>query len=424
MYGFWGFIILLAGFLFQALLHNTARIQSDYSLLIFIFISVYFFINDLSLQFPKRMRYVIASAAVIRFLIMLWNVYCRDIFLLPNVGADTEGFFHSASVISQNLELLNANIYGSYYAKYLGILFYLTGPSYLLGSYLNYIYGLLTIRFVNDIVQRIVSTEDVIYIRGMYIFAFAPMSMILFSSLRREAIMILFAVWSLKMLFKWTETGNNKFAVLAVMLLLMSSVFHAGMIGFFLGYVFLFLFYNPQSKSYSFNAKTIGVGIFLSLSIFIIVVQYSSLFLDKLMYANEESLYHDLATRASGGAVYLSTLRITNIGDVVLYSPLKIFYFLLSPVPWDWRGMQDVMAFVIDSFIYLYLIVLLIRGYLNVHYPAKLGLVLAFLGGLELFAIATQNAGTAMRHRCKLLPLLIVLYCLVSVYNGMRKTAD
>ena len=425
MYGFWGFIILLAGILLQALLHNTGRIQSDYCLWFFIFVSAYFFINDLSLQFPKRMRYVVASAAVVRFLIMLWNVYGRDIYLLPNVGQDTEGFFYSASMISQNLDLLNVNVYGTYYSKYLGIIFHLTGPSYLLGSYLNYVYGLLVIRFVNDIVQSIVSPEDTAYIKSMYIFAFAPMSMILFSSLRREAIMILFAVLSIKMLFQWIEAGKKTFAVLSVVFLLFSSLFHAGMIGIFLGYAFLFLFYNPKSRSISFDIKTIVAGVLLSLLVVIIVAQYSSLFLQKLMFANEDALYYQLATKARGGAVYLDSVRITGISDIVLYSPLKIFYFLLSPVPWDWRGLQDVMAFALDSLIYLYLIVLLIRRYSNVHYPAKLGLVLAFLGCLEIFAIGSQNAGTAIRHRCKLLPLLIVLYCILKTNNyTITKKAD
>ena len=416
MTGFWGIIVLLAGFLFQALLHNTGRIQNDYGLLIFILASAFFFINDLALRFPKRMRYVIVSAAVVRLIIMFWNVYGRKILLLPGVGTDTEGFYHSASLISQNLELLYSSLYGAYFAKYLGIVFYLTGPSYLLGSYINYLYGLLVIRFVNDIVQSIISTDDAVYTKGMYIFAFAPTSMILFSSLRREAIMILFAVLSLKMLFRWTEIGNNRYAVLAVVFLLVSSVFHAGMIGLALGYIFLLLFYNPKSKSYSFNAKTIGAGILISVLAIIVVAEYSSLFLQKLMVADEDVLYSRL-TRARGGAAYLTSLRISSMQEAILYSPLKIFYFLLSPVPWDWRGLQDIVAFLFDSMLYLYLIIIITNGYFKTHYPTKLGFVLAFFGGLLLYAMASQNAANAIRHRCKLLPLLIVLYCILKTNN-------
>ena len=421
MTGFWGIIVLLAGFLFQALLHNTGRIQNDYGLLIFILASAFFFINDLALRFPKRMRYVIVSAAVVRLVIMFWNVYGRNILLLPGVGTDTEGFYYSASLISQNLELLNVSLYGAYYAKYLGIIFHLTGPSYLLGSYLNYLYGLLVIRFINDIVQRIISTDDTFYTKGMYIFAFAPTSMILFSSLRREAIMILFAVLSLKMLFQWTETGNNKSGVFAVVFLLISSVFHAGMIGLFLGYVFLFLFYNPKSKSYSFNAKTIGAGILIAVLSVIVVAEYSSLFLSKLMVADEDILYSRL-TRASGGSAYLTSLRITSITDAILYSPLKLFYFLLAPVPWDWRGVQDIVAFILDSTLYLYLIAIIAKNYSSSRYPTKLGVGLVFWGGLLLFAMASQNAANAMRHRCKLLAVLVVLYCIVNIYHKTKRS--
>lgn len=419
----WGFYLLFIGILLQSLLHASGIIKNDYILVIFILLSLVFFAYNLMLQFPQRLHKFIIVASIIRFLIMLWNVYGRDTYLLIGVGTDTEGFYHSADLISKNLALLNMPIYGEYYSKYLGLLFSLTGSSYLLGSYLNYLYGLFAIRFLNDILKDIIDAKNTAYTVGILLFVYAPINMILCSSLRRESIIILFVLISLKMLFQWLKTAKISYAVLSIVFLLISSIFHAGIVGLFLGYVFLFLFYDPQKHSHTFSFKTVASGVLILMTTILIITQYSSVFLNKLIFEDEDILLNRMA-RARGGAAYLSSLQISSFQSALLYAPLKAFYFLFSPVPWDWRNLSDAVAFLLDSLVYFLLVVGVLINFKNSRYPAKWAVNLSFLGGLFIYAMGSQNAATAMRHRCKLLALLIILFCILKGYNDIKNSQD
>lgn len=422
MYSVWGFLVLAIGFLIQTILYSTGFTNSDYLLLFFIFPSAFFLIFDLTMQFPKRTGRVIFGISLIRFVIMFWNIYGRDIFLLPGVGSDTEYFYQAAVLVSKNLDLLKTAIYGEYYTKYLGILYSFTGPSYLLGSYFNFIYGLFAIRIINEVLKGITVTESV-YKKGIFIFAAAPTNMIICSSLRRESLMLLFVALSIRGIYKWTKTGNIKQAVLAFVFLLLASILHAGIIGLALGYIFIILFFNPKKKSYSFNIKTIGSAILITMVSVFVIFEYSSLFFSKLMFDDEDILYSRMS-RIKGGSAYLTSVTITNPRDAILYSPIKIFYFLLSPMPWDWRGASDVIAFALDSTIYFYLIFEIIKNYRKSDYPAKFGISLALLGSLIIYAMGSQNAANAMRHRCKLLAVLVVLYCITKGYKKYIGNTD
>lgn len=410
-----GILVLAIGFIIQTLAYSTGIVNNDYILLLFIFPSAFFLIYDLTMQFPKKIGHLIFGISLIRFVIMFWNIYGRDIFLLPGVGTDTEYFYHSAVLFSENLNLFKMADYGGYYSKYLGILYSFTGPSYLLGSYLNFIYGLLTIRIINKVLKGIATTESV-YNKGILIFAAAPTNMIICSSLRRESLLMLFVALSIREIYKWTKTGKNMQTILAFAFLLLASILHAGIIGLALGYVYLILFYNPKKETYSFGIKTIGIGILFVLATAFIFYGYSSLFLNKLMVEDEEMLYRRMS-RIRGGSAYLTSISVSSPRDVLVYSPLKICYFLLSPMPWDWRAMPDVIAFTFDSLLYLYLIVELLKNYWKSTYPTKLGFTMMFLGSLVIYAMGSQNAANAMRHRCKLFSIIVILFCIVKGYK-------
>ena len=96
-------------------------------------------------------------------------------------------------------------------------------------------------------------------------------------------------------------------------------------------------------------------------------------------------------------------------------SPIKIFYFLTSPLPWEWRGINDVISFVFSSLFFIICYVYALKSLKKVNYNnsgfIKVCLILAFISAF-IFSWGTSNAGTAMRHRDKFLVNYIVMLAL------------
>ena len=126
----------------------------------------------------------------------------------------------------------------------------------------------------------------------------------------------------------------------------------------------------------------------------------------------QEEMYYD----SNAGSAYLVGLNADTWYMMLLYSPIKLLYYLFSPLPMNWRGLSDVLAFLLDSSIhllYFYFILLYMRknrikkerGITNRILISIFWCVI--LSGF-VFAISTYTAGTAIRHRDALLGLELV----------------
>ena len=120
----------------------------------------------------------------------------------------------------------------------------------------------------------------------------------------------------------------------------------------------------------------------------------------------------------------IENVYIENYWDLFVGTIQRIGYFLFSPVPWMWRGLGDIVAFLASSCVYLS--ALIIAGisfiYKKTDYFRLLLLsVMFFVSGI--FAWAVSNGGTALRHREKLLGVLILLgvYSVQIIINARRE---
>lgn len=126
-----------------------------------------------------------------------------------------------------------------------------------------------------------------------------------------------------------------------------------------------------------------------------------------------------------GRTAYLTWIKADNIWMGLLLSPLKMFYFLFSPLPSGWHGFGDIFAFMIDSSFYIFLCCNIVRNYRlrNTFVNLKKFLFIGLGVAVFAFALGTFTAGTAMRHRAKLLPMLTVLYAVTSSSIGIKNTS-
>ena len=387
--------------------------NTELTAIFFIGINIFLVLITIS-KYPAFFRNMFYFAFFFRLIAMFWDVYATNIFRLPNSGGDSEGFFSSAVIIASNLQYISDNIYGGLYAKVLGIIFAFTVPERLVGQYINVLLGLTTVVLLYKTL-KLLQIDPKIIKRSIAIIAFFPNAIIFSGFFLREYMVTMFAMCSIYYFVTWYIGKNVKSILFSILFLLIASTFHSGVIGIIMGYAFFYMFYNHQLRKFSFGYKTVGIFVFFLGMGIVVVSEFSNVFLAKFAALDEIEDIYATGSKSRGSSAYLSGLEIKSLTDLVLFGPIKMFYFLTSPLPTDWRGLGDMVAFCIDGLLYFWIIWYSIINIKTIkkNYLA-IGLVIMLLSTSFIFGIGTSNAGTAMRHRHKILPEIILLYAVVS----------
>lgn len=390
--------------------------------IIMVGINLFFVIIDFR-KYHKKLTLILYSGYVARLLAMLWDIYARNIFLFPGSGGDSERFLSTAIRISQNISLLSQEIYGDYYTKFLGIMFYSTGAERMIGQYINVLLGVSIIITLYNILKTLNINEKTIYI-VITLIAFFPNAIVMSAILLRENLIIIFALLSFLFFLKWYKNGGLLNIFLSTLFLLLSSSFHAGVIGIGIGYAGMYLFYRRKENRIAFDRNTLIYLVVFIIFAGFIYLNYSDVFLAKFRNIKGiDDLYRELST-GRGGSQYLKDIRVDSPLDLIIYLPIKMLFFLISPFPTDWRGLEDILAFILDSMLYVYMISYAVKNFRwTDKKPIFLGLTFSLLAFVLIFAIGVSNAGTAMRHRNKILALLLVYYAMLSDWRTVKGSA-
>lgn len=113
-------------------------------------------------------------------------------------------------------------------------------------------------------------------------------------------------------------------------------------------------------------------------------------------------------SRRHGEAQYPSALSITGPSDVLVKTVPRAIYFLFSPFPWDVSKPVHAAA-LLDSFIYIALFYLMFKNWGTIRKKKALVFMTLLIPIVAAFSIGSSNFGAAMRHRAKILSLIIVL---------------
>ena len=117
-----------------------------------------------------------------------------------------------------------------------------------------------------------------------------------------------------------------------------------------------------------------------------------------------------------GGSSYARYVgNSSSIRNMVIFTIPRIFYFLFSPFPWQWRGFSDIIAFCFSSMFYY---VAARSALVNLRFMSKkdknktIAIIIISISIVFIFAWGVSNTGTAARHRDKLVMLFASLYAL------------
>ena len=244
-----------------------------------------------------------------------------------------------------------------------------------------------------------------------WVMALCP-SLIYFSAaLLREVAVTYPLILSIVYLMRWYDERKTGLLVTAFAALIVSMVFHSGGFavllfgGLWLVGNWLRSIITGRYRHFGRNsiAALVGVGA-------VVAVMASGFGLDKfngLEADNLSTLTDRQENFAHGRTAYLEDLHASSPGDVLWQAPIRVVYFLFAPFPWMLSDGSDLFGF-LDSLLFAFLIGRTIRHRREVAQVPAIALVLGVFSAMALvFAIAVSNYGTALRHRNKMLPLLL-----------------
>ena len=112
---------------------------------------------------------------------------------------------------------------------------------------------------------------------------------------------------------------------------------------------------------------------------------------------------------AAGGSSYYGGTTTESWGQAVVQLPGRTTLFMFSPLPWTVRSATQVIG-LMDGLIWMLMVMALVKHRRRIwDDPASRLLLIFVILGLMVYALGTTNAGTALRHRTKVIPVLLPL---------------
>ncbi len=308
----------------------------------------------------------------------------------------------------------------------MGIINKIFGPQRFIVQYCGSLCFIGSAIITNQLLKRYNVKRSIRYILISWML-FTPQNIKNTSLSGREGFIQLFIAVSLYFAFMWTEHRRKRYMIGIVVPLILAMCMHSGTVGIVAGYVVWLAFYDKRRKKLSIKGKTVLVLLFSVIFLLIIYSRFSDVLFGK--FSNLESITDIAKSSISsgyGGSGYsIPGSDADSISEIILYSPLRMIYFLLSPMPWDWRGLMDAIAFMICSVPQLIIAVQFVKRVVfgNRHkYTREKSIIIALMASAFacafIFGWGCKNAGTAIRHRDKFLSLYVIILGVLSKLDG------
>ncbi len=384
---------------------------------LFVIINSFYVVFYVIKKYPKY-SYLIIFGYILRMLILFIDY--NHIFSVLHSGADTEIFHRNASfnALRGSYDLVRTN-----YHLFLTWLYMLLGDCRFIAQYINVIFGLGVLIYIFKIIDEYDMNERVKK-QTLTIAVIFPHLIIFSGILLREAWCEFFVSASLFYFVRWMKRGGVYSASISIICVLFAAWMHSGCVFVAVGYLIAIAFYHPKKMISKVSVSAIVISVVLIL-ISIVVLTSTDIFTGKLNTFDEEKFQENgMYSEIRGGSAYLTWINPNSAWQLILFSPLKIFYFLFSPIPIDWRGSQDIIAFFLDSVFYIYIIYNVFKYYKKIQFGMSKNMLRYLMISLFIlsfiFAYGTVNSGTAIRHRCKIFPIILTMYA-VSVSEKRKK---
>ena len=363
----------------------------------------------------KDITKIIIIGLVIRIFLIFLGHY---IITLPDSTADMETFEHEAWLISQNgfFDVLN-NFEGPssrFISWIISIPYSLFGRSMMMAQSLSLFLGICCIVLGWKLAYNI--WDKYAAKKVAWTIALFP-SLILYSVLvMREVYVSFFLLIALIGLSNWFKKANLKWFFIAIIGFVGGIFFHGTVL---IDLIIFILAVSISSLKKIFKSliylrislKALGLLLlfFIILKLYVsnkIVVPYlgnfkSSTNLERILKQT------DISTR--GNASWPEWTKINSNIELIYKVPIRGLYFIFSPFPWDIKDLKHLIG-MFDSFLYMYLSVLILRNIKEIWKDKSLRIIfLILLSFITVFGFGVGNFGTGIRHRSKFVVIFILL---------------
>lgn len=408
----WLYIIIIEAILTKFLYINEIVGQDAYDV-IFLFLN--FIIINLLMLKEKIPRWLSLAFFIYLFMSFLWiSLMYFDVEYTVNLFKQNdvlETFHPQAEFISET----GYTEGGQFYSICVAFIYYMFGISIRIPVFFNVIATMFSVLYVYRVFGLL---EIEKHIKKMFtlIFLFIPWKMLMSLYMMRESIPTLLVVLELYYFTKFFMNGDLKNRIAAFSFGGLAMLFHSGLFVILVVLSFCMLFYTPKNRKFSVTKNTLYSIILLSMLSSVAIGIWGDYLISKFLIVEiqDEAIQKwsvFWTEYMNTGSRYLTSWQYQGIKDVIIQSPVRLLYFLYAPMPWDWRGIRDILAFSIESGIQISLLLLTVRNWKYMSRTKKQYvkiLMIAFLLTGLLFGIATFEAGTAMRHREKFMVLILV----------------
>lgn len=347
------------------------------------------------------------------------------IWSLPGSGGDAVGFLAAGRRIAQSglpsdEVISGANLYRVIIA---GLLRVDAAGGPFLALALNVILGTLLVAVVAFVVNA--SYGKRAGLMAGFIIALWPTEIVFSAILLREMFFSLFLAAAIGALIRPPSASQIGTARLwwAAIFLGSAASFH---IGALFGFVGLFAIVTLERIGR-------GVQIHRRMALALVTAGLLAIFVTSGLATSRLAVLNSLSADNLGdfeahvgkaNTNYLSSFqRPSSLYDLALQTPIRTVFFLLAPFPWALRGASDAVG-AIDAALYAAVILILLKNRRGFRDPSARRICWVIVPILCVMAVGTTNWGTAIRHRAKLAPPLVLLAFSVVAEARRRPTTQ
>ena len=368
----------------------------------------------LSIKCPSITR-ILFSALILRVIFMLVGHYLVN---LPDSDADASTFEYVAWLLAEDgfFNLID-NYYGMdsrFISWLIAIPYSLFGRSILMAKSISLFFGINCVYLAYKVAKDLWD-KDIAQKVGWAVALFP--SLILYSVLTmREVYVCFFLLLGVHGIINWLKYYDFKSLILTILGFIGATYFHGAMILGLIAFFVITILLSLKKFVLSLIKSKINVKFFI---IFLISLIGSGLFFTNkisvpkigniLKAGSAENLGLKMKSSTRGVASYPEWLEPQSTFEMIYKIPLRSIYLLFSPFPWEVKRIKHLIG-MLDSFLYMYLFVLIFRNrkiIWNNPYLKIISIILIFY--LLIFAVGVGNFGTGIRHRSKFVIILILL---------------
>lgn len=308
---------------------------------------------------------------------------------------------------------------GAYlYSWIISFLFRIFGEYYMPVRVFNAGISVFCIWIVYDIVNDIYGSK--IAKRATWIVAIFP-NLIRFSSLfaNREVILLFFMLLYVKNSYRYYCRGNPMSLIKSIISLIPAMILHTSMIVMMLLTMLIIIMRKSGKESAALNFLKKVLLVVITSGAFVYMLS-NGIGTEKFGIGGTGLDIEKISTLGSmsavGRASYLANVKFSNPVLTILFLPIRMLYFLFTPFPWMISSAIDIIG-LFDAVLYIWVFIPVVKKARIVFkdknrtkdeaFTLFLTLTLFFI--IATFAAVTSNYGTAIRHRCKLFVLFLII---------------